>query len=302
MKKTIGLCTFILILSIAIPTALAFASVTTDKTSALPGETVLISGTAGADESIVIKITDEAGNIVFFGAAKANAGGKYSDSFVVPPGTAAGKLTVTAGSGNDVATTTITVKPTPKPTVKPAGTPQSSSTSEPTIVPSSSISPGTTKAAGDDTSPSADKPSAAPSDQDKGDIITPKEISQDKVMGVITIVIDVDDLPEGTAAIETPGSEILYVSDAQDGVLVIEVAKGDVNADGDIEITLLSDEMTPLSTRHIRVFDENGEIAGTGGNSMSGWMVAICIAIGLVILAAVIWILIRRRSKQEQTD
>lgn len=300
MKKTIGLCILILIFFINISSALASTGVAVGKTSVLPGGTVSISGAAGAGESIVIKITDEAGNIVFFDAVKADTSGKYSASFVVPSDMAAGKLTVTAGSGNDVATITITVKP--KPTAKPASTPQSSSTLEPMAVPSSSTSPGTTQASGDDTSPSADKPSAIPSNQDKGDIITPKEISQDKVTGVITIVIDVDGLPEGTAAIETPGGEILYISDAQNGVLVIKVAKGDVNADGDIEITLLSDEMTPLSTTRIHVLNENGEIAKTGENSMSGWMVAIYIAVGLVILLAVLWILNRRRNKQEKAD
>ena len=53
--------------------------------------------------------------------------------------------------------------------------------------------------------------------------ITPHEISRHDETGVITVVIRVDDLPEGTAAIETPDGEILYISDAKNGVLVIKV-------------------------------------------------------------------------------
>ena len=117
-----------------------------------------------------------------------------------------------------------------------------------------------------------------------------------------------DDLPEGTAAIETPDGKILYVSDAKNGVLVIKVTKNDINSDGDIEITLLRSDMTPLSKARIRVPDENGESAKTGviakteENRMGGWMTALGIAIGLIILAAALWILIRRRNKQQQDD
>ena len=133
-------------------------------------------------------------------------------------------------------------------------------------------------------------------------IITPQEISRDDETGVITVVIRVDDLPEGTVAIETPDGKILYISDAKNGVLVIKVTKDDISADGDIEITLLKDDMTPLSKARIRVLDDSREITTPSESRMGGWMVAIWIVIGLIILAAVLWILIRRRNKQEQDD
>ncbi len=37
-----------------------------------------------ADENVVVKIMDEAGNIVFFDTVKGDAGGNYSAAFVVP--------------------------------------------------------------------------------------------------------------------------------------------------------------------------------------------------------------------------
>ena len=125
---------------------------------------------------------------------------------------------------------------------------------------------------------------------------------RDDETGAISIVISVDDLPEGTAAIETPDGKILYISDAKNGVLVIKVTKDDISADGDIEITLLNGDMVPLAEARIRVLDDSREITTTGESRMGGWMLAIWIVIGLIILAAVIWILIRRRNKQEQDD
>ena len=125
---------------------------------------------------------------------------------------------------------------------------------------------------------------------------------QDDETSAITIVIRVDDLPEGTVAIETPSGKMLYLSDAKNGVLKIKVTKDDINTDGDIEITLLNGDMMPLAEARIRVLDENGEPSKTGESRVGGWMVAIWIAIGLIILAAVLWILIRRRNKQEQDD
>ncbi len=294
MKRYIILFTFILILSIAVPATLASAGVTADKTTTYPGESVLISGTACADESVIIKITDEAGNIVFFDAAKVDADGKYSVSFVVSSDMAAGRLTIMAGSGNDVAATTITVKSRPTPaTTAPTAT----------AAPSATTTAGSSPSDGDKP---ADTPESAPAPSgDAQKTIIPKEISRDEETGVITIVIDVADLPQGTAAIETPDGQILYVADAKDGTLVFEVTEDDVTSwDGDIEIVALDDEITPLATIHIRVLDENQEIviAQTDNSHSNEWMIVIYIAAGLVMLAVIMWILMKRRNKGTKDD
>ncbi len=326
MKKIIGICIFVVVFFVFIPAALTSTSMTADKTSVLPGETVAISGMSGADAGIVIKITDEAGNIVYFNAINADSSGRYASSFTVPANMAAGRLTVTAGSGNDVATTIITVNvptetATPKPsasalvspsasaTPRTSASPSASATPHTSASPSASVTPRTSALpsasasanASADATPDGDEPKATVTDGGKAEqAITPQEISWDDETGIITVVIRVDDLQEGTAAIETPDGKILYISDAKNGVLTIKVTKDDINADGDIEITLLNGDMMPLSKARIRVLDENGEPAKNGESRMDGWIVAIWVALGLIILAAVLWILLRRRNKQEQ--
>lgn len=316
MKKSILLLIFAFVFLIAIPVAGASRSVTTDKTSALPGETVLISGTAGANDSVVIKIVDEAGNIMFFSAAKADGSGKYSAAFVVPSNMATGKLTITAGSGSDVATTSVTVSsppatPTPTPTAKPTAAPTAKPTESPSpsasATPSASETPSATPSSSDEDEPvstDATEPSEAQTDAGEETAVTPKEISQDEETGVITVVIDVTDLPEDTVAVEAPSGEILYVSDAQDGMLVIEVSEDDLNPVGDIEIVTLGDEMTPLATVYVHVLDEDNEIAiaNNGKKSSGGWVIAVCIAASIIVMGAIVWILIRRKNMQEQND
>ena len=320
MKKIIGICIFVVVFFVFIPAALTSTSMTADKTSVLPGETVAISGMSGADAGIVIKITDEAGNIVYFNAINADSSGRYAASFTVPSNMTAGRLTVTGGIGNDVATTIITVNvptetATPKPSASASTSPSASATPHTTASPSASVTPRTSALPSASASanasavatPDGDEPKATVTDGGKAEqVITPQEILRYDETGIIIIVINVDDLPEGTVAIETPDGKILYISDAKNGVLTIKVTKDDINADGDIEITLLNGDMMPLSKARIRVLDENGEpaktavIVNTEENRMGGWMTALGIAIGLIILAAALWILIRRRKKQQQ--
>ena len=55
-KKMLSLLVMVIMMLILIPQmALASVGVTVNKSSVLPGETVLISGTSGADDSVVIK-------------------------------------------------------------------------------------------------------------------------------------------------------------------------------------------------------------------------------------------------------
>lgn len=319
MKKLTALFIIMFMLLTAIPAAFASASVMTNKTSALPGETILISGTANADESVMIKITDESGNIVFFDAAKADGSGNYAVAFTVPSDMEAGNLTVTAGSGTDVATAPITIASppataTPAPTAiasaAPTATITASAAPTATVIPSTAHSATVTASA---TPPAAVALSPSPPNEDAPatidaaepeptqivggrQILIPKEIAQDEKTGVTTIVIEIADLPKGTVTIETPTGDTLYVSGAKDGVLVMEAAEDDMNINGDIEITALSGEKIPLATLLIDVPGENAQTAeGNGG----GWIIAICIAAGLVIVGAVLWIWVHWKNKQK---
>lgn len=299
MKKIICVLVAVLILFAVVPIAIASADVSVDKTTAQPGNTVTISGTADANASVIIKVTDEVGNIVFFDAAKTDANGKYAVSFTVSSDTAPGKLTVTAGSGTDVATATVMVTspstPTPQPTAEPTAKP----TSTPTSTPMETSTPTPTKTAQSEEGELT--PTQTP--EDSQDIIVSSEVSQDEETGIIVITIDVDDLPEGTVAVETPDGEVVYVSDAEDGVIVIEVTEDEVNEAGTIEIIALDDEGAPLASYDVQVLDENKElvVAKTGETDGSAWIIIVCIVAGVIALGlAVFWILLRRRNKQAQ--
>ena len=213
---------------------------------------------------------------------------------------------MTAGSGDDTATATIVVKETTKPTTKPTIKPTTKPTASPGVstqpTTSSSASPGGSvqQAASPTASPGDSGDETSPSSEGEEITVKPKEISRNEDTGVITVIIDVDDLPESTVAIETPRGETLYVSDAKDGLLVIEATEDDVDTNGDISLNLLDDEMTPMSMMNIHVLDENEEITiiGTG---VSVWIIIVSVAAGLLVLGAVLWILIRRRNKQGDT-
>lgn len=322
MKNLIGVLVASLILLIAIPITSASATVSVDKTTALPGETVTISGTAGADESILIKITDEAGNIIFFDGATADSSGVYNAAFVVPPDTAPGKLTVTAGSGSNVATTTINIADmpaTPTPTITPS--PTATPTASPTITPSPAPTP--TASATVTPSPSAEPSASAssppsngseddPIPTDEGETaptqtgtsnpspVTPREISKNEETGLITVVIDVDILPEGTVALQTPDGDLLYVSDAEDGVLTFEVTEDEVNTNGQVELVALDDEMAPLAEVYVKVLDENEElvIAKMSDTGMPVWLIVVIIAAVLLVAAVLYFLLWRKQSAQ----
>ena len=150
----------------------------------------------------------------------------------------------------------------------------------------------------------APSPSVAAAPGSLGSII-PKTVERNKETGMTTIAIDVSDLPEGTTAIETPGGEVLYVSDAKDGVLIFEVNEDDVDANGEIEIVALDGEMTPIAKVRVRVPEENETpvIANTGEPDEPGvniWLIVAIILAGLIVLGGIASIIIWRRKQQAQ--
>ena len=305
MKKIIGALTAALILLIAIPTAAASATVTADKKTAEPGDTVTITGTAAADENVVVKITDEAGNIVFFDAAKADASGKYTAAFVVPSDMAAGKLNVTAGSGNDVATMSLSVTSsptaTPKPTAKPTATPTLTATPKPTAT----LTPTTTPTATPTptTTPTATPtPTAVPGDaNDTGDDaaetqeITPETIDKNDD-GTVTVTINTDILPEGTQSVQLPDGTVVRLTG--DETLTLTVSADMIDA-GKVQLVALSNEGVPLGNFEVQT--DNGvliDVSGmdtVGGGFMNVLWWILGIAAGLGIIAIVVYLVIRKR-------
>lgn len=304
MKRIIGVLIAALVILFAIPVASAAATLSADKSTVVPGETIILSGTADTNENIVIKITDTAGNIIFFDGTKTDTNGNFSTGFVVPSDMAAGKLTITAGSGNDVASTTITITsppPTPKPTTAPTpspastGAPANTATPSSTDEPRSSATPSASPAAGSDTSPAPASTGAA-----EPNVVTPSEISLDEKTGIITVVIDVVDLPDGTVAVETPNGELLYVSGAVNGALTFQTSQDEIDINGEVTLIALSDENTPLAEVTVNVLDETGTpaIVDKSSNGIPVWLIVVIVATALLVAGAILWLATHRRKQK----
>jgi hypothetical protein len=104
-----GLVAIVLLGLLSVP-ALAAYAVTLDlsRASGYSGNSVTISGTAGAGQWVSIKAVDENGNIVYFSAVICDSAGDYSDSWVVP-NVQPGALQIIAGYGSTVISETFTV-------------------------------------------------------------------------------------------------------------------------------------------------------------------------------------------------
>ncbi len=85
-------------------------SLNLNKSSAPPGGSVTVSGTAGPNRWVSIQALDSSQNIIFFDAVKSNDGGSYSDIFKVPA-VSTGRLTVLAGYGSNVDSAGLNVIP-----------------------------------------------------------------------------------------------------------------------------------------------------------------------------------------------
>lgn len=312
MKRIIGVLIAVLVILFAIPVASAAATLSADKSTVVPGETIILSGTADTNENIVIKITDTAGNIIFFDGTKTDTNGNFSTGFVVPSDMAAGKLTITAGSGNDVASTTVTVTSppqTPKPTTAPTPSPSSTGAPANTVTPSStdeprsSATPSASPTAGSDTAATPDtgtSPAPASTGAAEPKVVTPSEISLDEKTGIITVVIDVVDLPDGTVAVETPNGELLYVSGAVDGALTFQAAQDEIDINGEVTLIALSDENTPLAEVTVNVLDETATpaIVDKSSNGIPVWLIVVIVATALLVAGAILWLATHRRKQK----
>lgn len=104
--------------------------------------------------------------------------------------------------------------------------------------------------------------------------ILPVEVKGDENTGIITVVIDVDDLPEGTTSVQLPDGRVVNVSGG--GTITLEITDEDLDENGMARITPLDEEGTPLSNLSIQVFQKSrpGIVAillwGVGGLLIAG--------------------------------
>ncbi|MCD6323994.1 MAG: carboxypeptidase regulatory-like domain-containing protein [Desulfurococcales archaeon] len=102
-------------LLMALPTYAQALTVSTDKPSYIPGETVVVTGTAAPGATITVGIESPTGQLVDFKEATAGSDGTYTVSFVIPSSIPTGNwkelgtYTVKAQSAGHTATTTFKI-------------------------------------------------------------------------------------------------------------------------------------------------------------------------------------------------
>lgn len=250
MRKAIFIFFSILLICFCIPVAYAEASINLSKTEVAPGESVTVSGSAEKDGFVTVKAIDEQNYIVFLTVKKTNEYGSFTAEMVIPSDTTANKLTVIAGSGDDVASVVLLIvkpTPTPAPTVKP------------TPVPSPRPTPSATPTLKPTSAPTAVPMATPKSTMSPKATIKPIVIEEDKEKGTITIEIDVSDLPEGTEKITLPSGETIDIKDGD--TLRVEISKEDLSEDGVLEITLLDENGVPLGVYQVKTHKDKENAA-----------------------------------------
>lgn len=289
--------------------AYAGTSLKLSKTTASHGESIVVSGTHEADSYVTVKVVDEQNNIVFLDILKSDASGNFSVQLIVPSDTTSKTLTVIAGSGSDVATTTLQiVKPTPtpaptpsptpnktpQPTVKPTRTPKPTQTPVHTTAPTTMPMPTATATA----SPAAQKtetPTSTPqSSAAPIETIKPSLIEENEEQGTITIEINTEELPEGTDMIVLPGGNTIDVTNTE--TILLEISVEYLNENGTLTIIPINEEGTPLGMYSIEVADDATIDAEKGWSQILSILLWILIAAAILAGAILLFILIKKKK------
>jgi hypothetical protein len=297
MKKIIYILIIIFVINAFISVAFADTTVTCDKAKAHTGDSITITGTSNGNKIITIKIIDQKTNIVYLNTVSVKSSMQYTDNFIVPKDILEGVLTVTAGSDDDVAKTTITIvkndtptptttpKPTatpnltPAPTFNPTNKPVVTESHKPTKKPVATASPRPTKKSvitnapvkEESHTPTKQTPTIVPQRTvEVTPTVTPKpivstptyapvigDIDIDPESGIITIVIDVSELPKDIVAIKVPSGKISRVQDAVDGKITLLAVKQNINDNGELQIIMLNEEQVPYGSAQVQVLENN---------------------------------------------
>ncbi|ADM26895.1 hypothetical protein Igag_0042 [Ignisphaera aggregans DSM 17230] len=115
-RRIISTISLLLLLLIAVPVVAQTLTVSTDKSMYIPGDTVVVSGTAPANQYVSIDIVNPDGKIVDTKIVTSGSDGRYTASFKLPSTIPygdwkAGKYTVRAYVGTLVATTQFDLIP-----------------------------------------------------------------------------------------------------------------------------------------------------------------------------------------------
>jgi hypothetical protein len=131
--------------------------------------------------------------------------------------------------------------------------------------------------------------------------ITPTVIGQDEASGVITLEIDLNDLPEGTTAIRTADGQVIDIT-GMEGTVRLQVSRESVNQDGAIEIVMLGEEDTPLGEFQVAVLDKQGQVLAPRANNIASILLWVGIGIGAVSLITLGIALVSRKKKRQDEN
>ena len=136
-----------------------------------------------------------------------------------------------------------------------------------------------------------DEASAPPTPTVQAITITPYAIEEEN--GTYIIEISVDNLPEGTSAIQTPDGQVVSVDDAE--TIRIMVPEENISENGTVEIVVLNNENSPLGVYGVQL--DNGQ--ERTGNALL-WIVIGIVLTG--IMKGIFFIIIINRRKKGPAD
>ncbi len=140
----------------------------------------------------------------------------------------------------------------------------------------------------------------APSESGTIEMLKPSHVEKNEETGVITVVLDLSMLPEGTTAIQLENGSIIPV-DAGSSTVKFEISGKDVDEDGTVKIMAVGQDGVPLGTYILQVTDADKAVSGVINNA-NGKMPILPWMIGMLAVAAVgaaVTVVILRKRKKK---
>ena len=217
-------------------------------------------------------------------AVSVNANGTVT---ILKPGTAV--LMVTKGADDYYQTATATVEISVRRASPTADNLEDSlSSPTPSAAPSSTVAPSPTATATDTSAAVTESPASV--------TLKPFSIQADERAGIFVVTINIDDLPEGTVAIQLLSGEVIQIDTKQE-TFEISISQEELNEAGELVIDVLDAENVPLGNYRIALTDEVWQQDRTenGGDSFS---VLLWIALGVLVVGIALSTLVMHKKRK----
>lgn len=125
-------------------------------------------------------------------------------------------------------------------------------------------------------------------------------IEKNEETGIITVVLELSMLPEGTTAIRLENGDVFPI-DAENRAVQFEISEKDVHEDGTIKIIAINMEEIPLGSYILQVTNVDEAVSGAlndAGGSVSILLKMIGILVAAAIGAVVIAVILRKMKKK----